>query len=118
MQHLEKYEIKLSYPKLHSESIYIRINDSITCAIITSEKSLLINVQAVREGYESYEIVKIVFTRSEYNLLECVKKIMLLKQPKETIRLGKHKHPVEQFIIQTSIIDSEISYLTCHLKSK
>jgi len=74
--------------------------DIITKCSHTTEKRLMIDVAAVREGYERFEISDIGFIRSEHNIAVGLTK---LNGSKALLRMlgGTICHPTEQWIIRT-----------------
>lgn len=75
--------------------------DVITKSSTTSEKRLMIDVQAAREACERYKIADIGLVRSDYNLVDCLTKVMLPKQLLQVVSAVYFKHPIEQYIICT-----------------
>lgn len=74
--------------------------DVIVKAGKTAERRLMIDIAACRQAYERHEIGDIAFTRSEYNLADCMTKIMHPAQLMNVMRTAHLEHPVEQWIIR------------------
>ncbi len=76
--------------------------DVIVRASMTSERRLMIDISATREAYERNEIADIGLIASEYNLSDCMTKIMTPKQLLNVLNSKKLCHPIKQFVIRKS----------------
>lgn len=74
--------------------------DVIVRVSTTSKRRLMIDIHATREAYDRQEITDIGLVRSQYNLADCMTKIMLPKQMIQVMRTSKLSHPVEQFVLR------------------
>lgn len=72
----------------------------ITKATRTSERRLMIDVEACREAYEKREIADIALIRSEYNLADCMTKIMDPHQLLELLKTNTLHNSVQQCVIR------------------
>ncbi len=75
--------------------------DVIVKSAKTAERRLMIDVAACREAFDRHEIADIGLIRSEYNLADCMTKIMLPKQLMKVTSTGYLSHPIEQWVIRT-----------------
>ncbi len=74
--------------------------DIIVKASRTTERRLMIDVAACREAYEKNEIADIGYIQSQYNLADCMTKIMPPKQLLHVMESATLSHPIAQWIIR------------------
>jgi hypothetical protein len=65
----------------------------------TSERSLLIDLAVVRQGYRAHEIDNLVFVRSEDNLADALTKRMEPHALRDLMRAGKPQLRAVQIIL-------------------
>ena len=80
-----------------------QIFDVITKASYTTEKLLMIDIAAVREAYERYEISNVGLVLSEHNHADALTKPNYSSSLETLLRSGYDKSSVQQWIIRTRI---------------
>ena len=81
--------------------------DVIVRGSTTRERRLMIDIYATRQAYRRDEIADIGLIRSEYNLADCMTKIMKPKQMLRVMKIGVLRHPVEQFVLRPKLPNNE-----------
>ena len=74
--------------------------DIISKGTRTSEKRIMLDIHAAREGYRTREISNIGFVRSSSNLADGLTKEKMQKALFQLLQTGKHKIQCDQWILR------------------
>jgi hypothetical protein len=73
--------------------------DVLICAKFTTEKRLMIDISAAREGFTRRDITNVCLIRSEHNVADAMTKLASNAALLHILKSNRVNHPIEQYVV-------------------
>jgi Reverse transcriptase (RNA-dependent DNA polymerase) len=73
--------------------------DVLICAKYTTEKRLMIDISAAREGFTRRDITNVCLIRSEHNIADAMTKLASNAAMLNILKTNQVNHPIEQYVV-------------------